>query len=399
MAQDEFPPILMVMLCMRCGLGGAEKRYARVFEMLVSRPDARHKLLINRSMLDLLRAAGILLQHDSCLVVLDPPFRHYVQSWVVHWSKRRILSFLHPVMGLLDALWYIWQCWQAIRECKPQIVHPLLTGVYFSLPALLLHPEIRHVMSAYSYQFESYRDKRILGVSLGATAKRYGMQRCHMIDALSLSIRDDLIARDIDGGKIQIAPCSFTDLSLCQPDLQKKKWVVFLGHFVDIKNPLLLAQAVPKVLAQDPDVHFYFLGEGYLQSQLELLVQELKVASYVTIRFEPYPTRILNQSSIFVSLQAEENYPSQSLLEAMACGNAIVATDVGETWRLVDEANGFRIPPTPDAVADAIVGLLKDPLLTQRGFVSRQRVLSEHTPERFFAYISTLYQAAAKIAL
>ncbi len=385
--------VLMIMLCMRCRLGGAEKRYARVFEMLVAQPGARHsfhpRLLINRSMLNLLQAAGILSQHDPYLIVLEPPFRRYAQSRGTHWSSR----FLQPVMWLLDAFWYTWQCWRAVRRHKPEIVHPLLTGMYFSLPALLLHPGIRHVMSAYTAQY--YWDKRILGIGVGAAIKGYAMRRCHAIDALSSSIRDDLISRGIDGDKIQVAPCSFTNLSLCKPALQKKKWVVFATRFVDHKNPLLLAQAIPKVVAQDPDVHFYLLGEGYLQAQLESLVQDLKVASYVTIRFEPYPTRILSQSSIFVSLQDEENYPSQSLLEAMACGNAIVATDVGETWRLVDEANGIRIPPTVDAVASAIIRLLKDPQLPQRGLASRQRVLSEHTPERFFAYIVNLYQTTA----
>jgi glycosyltransferase involved in cell wall biosynthesis len=388
------PSVLMIMLCMRCRLGGAEKRYARIFEMLVAQPGSQHKLLINRSMLDLLQAAGILSQHDSYLIVLEPPFRRCVQSRGAHWSSR----FLQPVTWLLDAFWYTWQCWRAVRRCRPEIVHPLLTGIYFSLPTLLLYSQVRHVMSAYSSQFESYRDKRILSIGLGATIKRYAMQHCHAIDALSMSIRDDLVVRSIASDKIQVAPCSFTDLSLCRPALQKKKWVVFLGSFVDIKNPLLLAQAVPMVLAQNPDVHFYFLGGGYLQSQLESLVQDLNIASYVTIRFEPYPTRILNQSSIFVSLQDKENYPSQSLLEAMACGNAIIATDVGETWRMVDEANGIRIPPTVDAVADAIVELMKDPLLIQRGLVSRQRVLSEHTAERFLAYIVDLYQTTARFA-
>ena len=388
------PSVLMIMLCMRCGLGGAEKRYGRVFEMLVAQSSAPHKLVINRSMLNLLQAAGILLQHEPYLIVLEPPFRRYAQSRGAHWSLR----FLHPVMWLLDALWYAWQCWRVIRRCKPELVHPLLAGVDFSLPALLLHPQIRHIMSAYSVPFESYRDKRILGIGLRTLVRHYVMQRCHAIDALSVSIRDDLVARGVDGSKIQVAPCSFTDAALCQPAPRKQKWVVFLGHFVGIKNPLLLAQAIPKVVAQDSDVHFDFLGEGYLQSRLEHLVQGMGIANYVTIRFEPNPTQVLNHSSIFASLQAEENYPSQSLLEAMACGNAIVATDVGETWRLVDEANGFRIPPTVDAVADAIIRLLKDPLLTQRGLVSRQRILSEHTPERFFVYIANLYRMAVKTA-
>jgi len=373
---------------MRCRLGGAEKRYARVFEMLVAHPGAPHKLLINRSMLDLLQAAGILTHHDPFLIVLAPPFRRYLPSRWPAWMVR----VLRPLAWLLDALWYTWQCEQTIRRVQPMIVHPLLTGMYLSLPALLLHPRIRHVMSAYTAQY--YRDKRILGVGLGATLKRLAMRRCQIVDALSDSIRADLISRGVDDTKIRVAPCSFTDLSLCPDVPQKEKWVVFLARFVEHKNPLLLARAIPQIVSQISDAHFFFLGRGPLQSALETLVRDLGVADYVTIRFEPHPAQILGRSSVFVSLQDRENYPSQSLLEAMICGNAIVATDVGETWRLVDEANGFRIPPAVDDVVNAIVMLLNNPQLAQLGLASRQCVLTQYTPERFFTYMTNVYRTA-----
>jgi glycosyltransferase involved in cell wall biosynthesis len=106
---------------------------------------------------------------------------------------------------------------------------------------------------------------------------------------------------------------------------------------------------------------------------------------------------VLERSSIFVSLQEGENYPSQSLLEAMACGNAVIATDVGETWRLVDDANGKRVASDAGAVADAIIALLDDPLLARRQMTSRRRILAEHTPERFLTYIGRVYRQAAAV--
>lgn len=387
MARSDLPSVLMIMLCMRCTLGGAEKRYARAFKMLVDQTNGRHRLLINRSMLDLLRDAEILSGAEPYLIVLDPPFQRRFQDY-----KR--LRSLNLFLSLLDALWYTGQCGRVIRRCKPDVVHPLLTGIYFSLPALMLHPHIGLVMSAYSSQFVSERDKRVLGIPVGATVKRWAMRRSHVIDALRGTIRDDLIDRGIGKAKVIAAPCSFTDVSRCQSASKREKWIVFLGRFIENKAPLLMARAIPQIITQHPDAHFYFLGEGYLQGQLESWVRELGIVDYVTIRFEPQPTEILNRSSIFVSLQVLENYPSQSLLEAMACGNAIVATDVGETWRLVDEQNGIRIPPTKEALTDAIIQLLNDPDLSQKQQVSRERVLSAHTPERFFQHIMRVYQQA-----
>jgi glycosyltransferase involved in cell wall biosynthesis len=221
------------------------------------------------------------------------------------------------------------------------------------------------------------------------------MRHCHIIDALSKEIRDNLIKYGIAGGKVQVAPCSFTDLTSCQPAPQKKPWVVFLGRLIDTKNPLLLAKSIPRILGLIPDVRFFFLGAGYLGAELEEMLLEQGIVDRVTLGFEPDPIRILNHSSIFVSLQTNNNYPSQSLLEAMACGNAVVATDVGETWRLVDEANGIRVPPTVDAVAEAIVKLLNAPNLADLGRASRKRVLDEHTAERFYDYITGVYRMAA----
>src|SRR5262245_50146614 len=89
MAANAVPTVLMIMICLRCALGGAEKRYARVFEMLVATGGCSHKLLINRSMLALLQAAGILTQHLDHLIVLDPPATRY--PWL---AKRRRLAGL-----------------------------------------------------------------------------------------------------------------------------------------------------------------------------------------------------------------------------------------------------------------------------------------------------------------
>lgn len=377
------------MLCLRCTLGGAEKRYARVFEMLVERTEGKHQLLINRPMLILLREADILTGCEPYLIVLEPPFRRLIPAGDMP-------HLLGQPLNLLAGLWYTYECWRIICRVKPDIVHPLLTGIYFTLPALLLHPRIGHVMSAYSSQFVSERDRRVLGIPVRATVKRWAMQYSHAIDALSKSIRQDLVGRGINESKILTAPCSFTDTSRCHPGGRRERWIVFVGRFIEEKAPLLLARAIPRVLARYPDVHFYFLGRGYLERELRALVDELAICEHVTIRFEPRPMKILSRSTIFVSLQVTENYPSQSLLEAMACGNAIVATDVGETWRLVDKQNGIRIPPTEEALADAILQLLGNPQLGQKQKASRERVLSQHTPDRFFEHIAQVYQQAAK---
>ncbi len=146
---QDMPEILMVMLCMRCTIGGAEKQYSRVFEILSTVQENKHHLLINQSMLDLLKTAGLLSGFSNSLIILDPPFRKLSLSSRI--CRNRLFS---PLLTVLDILWYCWQCWKTIQGLHPDVVHPLLTGVYFCLPAMLTKPRPKFMLSAYSYQYE-----------------------------------------------------------------------------------------------------------------------------------------------------------------------------------------------------------------------------------------------------
>lgn len=90
---------------------------------------------------------------------------------------------------------------------------------------------------------------------------------------------------------------------------------------------------------------------------------------------------------IFYSIQKDNNYPSQSLMEAMACENAIIASDVGETRRLVTEDEGILVPLSAEKIADAIQFLLSNPAECYKfGTNARKKVLNEHSIENFSNY-------------
>jgi glycosyltransferase involved in cell wall biosynthesis len=101
------------------------------------------------------------------------------------------------------------------------------------------------------------------------------------------------------------------------------------------------------------------------------------------------------RSSVFVSCQRHENLGSSSLLEAMASGNAVVATDVGETRQIVDPAVGVRVPGDPEAIAGAVCALLADPNRTGAlGSAARQRVLERYGPGPYLDRLLTVYERA-----
>ncbi len=84
-----------------------------------------------------------------------------------------------------------------------------------------------------------------------------------------------------------------------------------------------------------------------------------------------------------------------SLIEASACGRPIVATDVpGCREVVIDQQTGFLVPPNnPQALADALEKLVRDPSLRARmGASGRLRVLDYFTNRRVNAATLELYK-------
>ena len=83
------------------------------------------------------------------------------------------------------------------------------------------------------------------------------------------------------------------------------------------------------------------------------------------------------------------------LIEAAACGRAIIATDVPGCREIVlNGQNGILIPPRhPKALADAIQKLIEDPALRQKmGEAGRRIAMSEFSSEKVIGETLALYK-------
>ena len=85
-----------------------------------------------------------------------------------------------------------------------------------------------------------------------------------------------------------------------------------------------------------------------------------------------------------------------SILDAMACGKAVVATTAGGIPEVVvDGITGLLVPPRDDhALADAIVTLLRDPDRRQRmGEAGLTRVIEHFSAERMVRETLGVYES------
>jgi glycosyltransferase involved in cell wall biosynthesis len=84
------------------------------------------------------------------------------------------------------------------------------------------------------------------------------------------------------------------------------------------------------------------------------------------------------------------------LIEAAACGRAIIATDVPGCREIVlNGQNGILIPPkNPRVLAGAIQKLIEDPALRQKmGETGRHIALSEFSSEQVIAQTLPIYRS------
>jgi glycosyltransferase involved in cell wall biosynthesis len=139
--------------------------------------------------------------------------------------------------------------------------------------------------------------------------------------------------------------------------------ILGVGRLEPQKNFPLLIRAVSLVLRQRP-VRLIVLGEGVLRADLEQLAQSLGISGQVSFPgFDSNPFRYMRRSSVYVLSSNWEGLPT-TLIEAMACGAPVVATDCRSGPReILRNGKLGRLVPVDDveALARAIVETLDSP--------------------------------------
>ncbi len=134
------------------------------------------------------------------------------------------------------------------------------------------------------------------------------------------------------------------------------------------KNVQLLVEAAGLVLKDHPLVVFRLAGDGPLRAEIETLAARLGSAERLELA-----GRIVNVAEFLAGVDiavlpsASEGSPN-AIIEYMAAGRAIVATDVGGCPELIEhEVDGLLVPSgDAAAMAAAICRLINEPELARR---------------------------------
>jgi glycosyltransferase involved in cell wall biosynthesis len=171
-----------------------------------------------------------------------------------------------------------------------------------------------------------------------------------------------------------------------------------VAALVPHKGQRHLIEAAHLVIQQMPDVRFLILGEGELREALERHVREHHLEKHVFLPgFRTDVLGCMKSFDLFVMSSVTEGLGT-ALLDAMACGKAIVATRTGGIPEVVEDGETGRLVPPRDhaAMAQAILAVLADDEQRRRmGEAGLARVQKRFTVERMVAETAAVYARVA----
>ena len=205
------------------------------------------------------------------------------------------------------------------------------------------------------------------------------------VTAISGSVRASLIDAGADPAKIQDVPngvdCErFVPRGLARPGFlddvpEDAPLIVTVGNYHPRKGLELIIRSMRLVAKRIPDARLVIVGRG--KDKLEPVVESEGAVGRVILSGPvefPFGARsssdgdvlaaLLERSAVYVSAGTEEGSEGLSLavLEGMAAGLPVVATDISGNRDIVESGkNGHLVPPSdPSALANAIVSMIED---------------------------------------
>ncbi|MEW6079434.1 MAG: glycosyltransferase [Thermodesulfobacteriota bacterium] len=301
----------------------------------------------------------------------------------VHVFPRRFRGDIRPLKGLIDL----------IREQRIDIIHThLVSGnLYGRLAGKItgvkgivttLHHTRKEALGSFRLPFMTdlfFRGDILMGKlsdrmitpsdDLQRLLVRFGIKPSRMVtipNAINLD-KTRLTAPDIDA---------------CRRELgipTEMKVVGMVGRLVEVKNFNLYIEAAAKVLGQKIPAVFLIIGEGPLRDTLE---QQTVAAGlkdrFIFTGFRNDVFRLVGMMDLFVLCSRSETNPI-ALMEAMASGKPVIATDVGGVPEIVEHGvNGWLCPSDDvDCLAEAMTRLLSYPAQARDLGARAQATISE----------------------
>ncbi len=271
----------------------------------------------------------------------------------------------------LNMIRQIRRCVRFISENKIEMVqtHDFYTNVFGTIAARI---------AGVKWKIASKRETGGMRSKAQSRIETLLLKRADAVVANSAAVKRCLTDQGVDAGRIHVIyngldlsrfeTESKTRAEICEElnlpagdDVRFITLVANLRH--PVKNHPMFLNSAKNVAERFPDAHFVLAGEGELKEDLELIADQLKIAdrTHFIGRCRRIP-ELLSVSFAGVLTSFAEGF-ANSILECMAAGLPVVATDVGgASEAVVDGRTGFLVGSNDvGAMSEKLVWLLENP--------------------------------------
>jgi len=165
-----------------------------------------------------------------------------------------------------------------------------------------------------------------------------------------------------------------------------------------VKRVDLFIKAAALVYKDLPDMTFWIIGDGYLRPDLERLSSTLGLNSTLTFLGQRDNVRVLLKQITIGVICSDSEGLSNSIMEYMASGLAVVATGVGGNPELVNDGKtGLLVKPDDSQeLADSISKIVgKKGLAKRMGDAGRETLWNKFSIEKMVGEYRELYESLA----
>ena len=230
---------------------------------------------------------------------------------------------------------------------------------------------------------------------------------CDVVIANSEAGRNDMVSHGVSPSRIEVVRNGLNlerFLSAGQSSARRAtgdRWIGMVAQLEPRKDQLSLLDALVGIRARHPEVRLILAGDGRMRRRVEERIRQASLQSAVQLLGTvAHPEAIYADLDIYVQASATEEGTSNSIVEAMACGRPVVATDVGGNREIVEHGTtGLVVPPRdPAMLAAAVLELLEDPPRARRmGETARERARSRFSRDRMVEATIAIYEKRSRI--
>jgi glycosyltransferase involved in cell wall biosynthesis len=180
---------------------------------------------------------------------------------------------------------------------------------------------------------------------------------------------------------------------------------LFYMGIIDERHGLhYVLEAMGSVVSSEPDVSLVAVGpiDTAYSDRLQQIIDRFHLHSHVQFKGRVNRDKVLENLShakigvaTYPKTELNEYAFTIKLIEYMACGLAIIASDVGDTAEIVRNANcGIVVEPRPKDIAEAIITLMEDHSLRRHyGECGRQYVSQNYNIETISRKLIQLFES------